>query len=66
MKKIKRDLKRAFPQAKIEKTHNGHYRIKLPNGRTVMASSTPSCPYALNNIKRDVRRTMTRNGEELC
>jgi hypothetical protein len=57
-RKIVHELKRAFPNAVLEVTGGSHLRITLPNGKTVIASSTPSCRFALNNVKRDMRRSM--------
>jgi len=64
MRKIHRELVRLCPGARIEKARSGHYRIRLPNGKVVMASSTPSDRFALNNVRRDVRRaTASRQSE---
>jgi hypothetical protein len=59
MRKIERELRREFPEAEIEITNNSHYRIKLPNGRTVTTSQSPSCPFYLRKVRADVRRAMS-------
>ena len=43
---------------RIEKTNSGHLRLVLPNGKVVIAASTPGCRHALENLKGDVRRNM--------
>ena len=37
MKKIKRELKRAFPFASIQTTNGNHLRIRQPDGQSVFA-----------------------------
>ena len=58
MKRAQRDLKREFRFAKVEHTNGGHIRIRLPNGRSVIAAATPSCSRNLQNLRRDVRKEM--------
>jgi hypothetical protein len=57
-RKIERDLRRAFPFVRIETTGGNHLRLRLPNGKTVIASNTPSCSLYMRNIRSDVRRAM--------
>jgi len=38
VKKLERELRRAFPQAVIERTGRSHFRLKLPNGATVLVA----------------------------
>jgi hypothetical protein len=61
MKKIYRELKREFPDSKIETANGGHLRICLPNGRKVYAAATPSCPYFMQHVRSDVKRAMRTN-----
>ena len=56
MRKLERDLRRAFPDARIEVTGKKHLRVVLPSGRSVVTSSTPKCPFALRKVLADVRR----------
>ena len=58
MRKLQRELRREFPFAEIETSNGNHFRILLPNGRSVYASSTPSCSSYLHNVRRDVQRQM--------
>lgn len=58
MKKIQRDLRRQFDFARIEPTRGGHYRLVLPNGRSVIAPSTPSDWRTLNNMRAMVKRKL--------
>jgi hypothetical protein len=62
MRKIERELRRAFPFAQIEITNRSHYRLRLPNGRSVFVASTPSCPFWLHNVRADVRRLIKPKG----
>ena len=41
-KKIYRELHREFPFAEIVPTKGGHVSLRLPNGRQVFTSMTPS------------------------
>lgn len=50
-RKHHRELARLCPGARIERTNSGHFRILLPNGKVVIASSTPSDRHALNNVR---------------
>lgn len=40
----------------VTHTRGGHLRLTLPCGRFVVASATPSCPFAIQNIVGDIRR----------
>ena len=40
MRKIERELRREFPQAKIKVKNNGHYRIRLANGNNSPAAAS--------------------------
>jgi hypothetical protein len=55
-RKIKRELKREFPFAEIEITHRNHYKIRLPNGRVVIAASTPGHRSFMRSVRSDIRR----------
>jgi hypothetical protein len=54
MKKIKRELNRAFPFASIETTNGNHFRIRLHDGQGVFARSTPSDRRSMKNVRSDV------------
>ena len=43
---------------KVQETNNGHWRFIPPfaDKKIVIASSTPSCPYALKHILGDLKR----------
>jgi hypothetical protein len=56
MRKLLHELRREFPLAKITTTGRGHYRVTLPNGRTVITSNTPSCRRAMHNARAEIRR----------
>jgi hypothetical protein len=56
MRKLERELARAFPFASIRRTAGGHLLIRLENGRSVIAAATPSDRRALRNIRAEIRR----------
>jgi len=63
MRRFERDLIRELDQFGIlevsKRRRDRHYRIALPNGETVIASSTPRDPaVALMKVKADVRRRL--------
>jgi hypothetical protein len=62
MRKLLRELKREFPWAKVEIANSGHYRLRLPNGKSVFIAATPSCWHFLSHVRADVKRQM-RNAE---
>ena len=37
---------------------SGHLRLHLPGGAVVIASASPSCPFAIQNIVGDIRRVL--------
>ena len=41
----------------------GHFKIESPGGSLVSFSNSPSCPYALNHIKKDVARALIKDAE---
>ena len=57
-RKIVRELRREFPDAQIEITNGGHYRLRLPNKRVVIVAATPSCRRFLSQVRADVRRQL--------
>ena len=60
MRKIIRELRKEFgPDVIIETTGRNHYRLLLPSGKSVVVSNTPSYPFYLRHVKRDVRRAIT-------
>jgi hypothetical protein len=63
MRRILRELRREFPFARIEVTNGGHYRLHLPNGRTVVVASTPSSRFFLHRARADVRKRMESKGD---
>jgi len=62
MRKLERELRREFPFARVETTGSNHYRLRLPNGRTVIVSNTPGCREFLRHVRNDVRRKMESQG----
>ena len=58
MKRIQRELQRAFPFARIERTAGGHMRIRLPTGHIIYKSSTPSCWRSGRNLRAYIRRQL--------
>ena len=54
MRKLERELRRLYPAAKLEVTHGGHLRLRLPNGKMVHVSSTPGCQSFLDRVRADV------------
>lgn len=60
MKKLRRELEKEFPYAVIEMANGGHLRLRLPNGRSVFTSSTPSDRRTLMNLRSEVRRTLSK------
>jgi hypothetical protein len=56
MRKPEHELKRAFPFATIEISRGNHYRIRLPNGRSVIVSATPGDRRFMQHVRSDVRR----------
>ena len=63
MKKIKRELKRAFPFASIPTTTGNHFRIRLPDGQSVFAGSTPSDRRSMKNVRSEVHRRMNAKAD---
>ena len=58
MRKVERALRQAFPSARVETTSGGHLRLRLPNGKSVIVSSTPSCRFWLRHVRADVQRKL--------
>ena len=56
MRKLDATFGAPIPGAVIETTGSKHIRIILTNGKSVVASSTPRCPFALRKVLADVRR----------
>ena len=56
--KVARELKREFPDATLEMTRGNHLRLRLPNGRSVFTSLTPSTSRWMKYVKAEVRRQM--------
>jgi hypothetical protein len=63
IRKLERELQKAFPNAVIEATNGGHYRLRLPNGRAVTVAGTPSCRRFMRNVVADVRPQMKQGGQ---
>ena len=61
MRKLERELHRAFPLAVIKKTRSGHYKLRLPNGALVFTSSTPSDRRGLSNLRHEVRKRLDQD-----
>jgi hypothetical protein len=64
MRKLLRELRREFPDAKIATTGGNHYRIALPNGRVVIVSTTPSDQNVMRIARADARRQLQRGQEQ--
>jgi hypothetical protein len=58
MRKIERELRKAFPRAQLETTGDNHLRLEFPGGNLVIASNTPGDVHFLNNVRREVRKRM--------
>ena len=58
MRKVERALRQAFPSARVKTTSGGHLRLQLPNGKSVIVSSTPSCRFWLRQVRADVQRNL--------
>lgn len=56
--KMCRELQKEFPFVQIEPTNGGHIRIRLPNGRSVFAAMSPSCPFVMRKIRRQIKIEM--------
>jgi hypothetical protein len=56
-KSVIRMLRREVPGAKVEFGGSGHLKLRLPNGKLVTVSATPS---GTNNFLRAVRGTIKR------
>ena len=35
-----------------------HYKLRSPTGKMLVLSKTPSCPRAIHNAERDIKRIM--------
>ena len=59
------EIKRRAGIAIVAVTHTraGHLRLTLPCGRFVVASSTPSCPFAIRHIVGDIRRAQQQGNK---
>ena len=64
MREIEHELRREFPFASIERTNGGHFRIRLPNGKSVFLPSTPGDRLSLQNTRSEVRRRMLEGRRE--
>ena len=60
MRKLRRDLKRIFPNADITINSRNHYAIRLSNGATIIVAGTPSDWRYLRNAIAEARRQATR------
>jgi hypothetical protein len=56
VKKRMRELRAEYPGAKLEFTGGCHIRMRLPSGRFVIASATPSDHRVRHQIRKTVRR----------
>lgn len=46
----------------VSRCGSGHYKAKHDHlGMTITFSVTPSCPFALKNIKGDIKRAMKQS-----
>lgn len=67
MKKLPDHIKDGLRMAGLERggcefsvTGRSHVCIRLPNGRRVVTSRSPSCCHASRNLAGDIRRAMAR------
>lgn len=37
---------------------NKHIKLRSPNGKLVVCSSTPNCPFVVHKVRNDVRRVL--------
>jgi hypothetical protein len=58
MRKLTRSLTAEYPFAVIEPTRGGHIRLRLPTGKSVFTSATPSDQRACLNTRAEIRRQM--------
>jgi hypothetical protein len=63
MRKLLRELRREFPDATIKTTNGNHYRLVLPNGRTVIVSNSPGDSNFMRQAIADARRP-SKKGEQ--
>ena len=59
VRKVERELRKAYPQARIETSGKNHLRLRFPGGNFVTVSNTPRCGYLLDNVRRDIQRRQT-------
>ena len=62
MRKLEHELKREFPVIEITVTGSNHYRLRLPNGRSVFCSATPSDRRSMKIIRAEIRRQARHRG----
>ena len=60
MKHVIRELTREFPGITFVRTHKGHWKICLPNGKVTFTSGTPSDRRALWNTRAKIKRQLQR------
>ena len=63
MRKILRELRRAFPDARIRTTGSNHYAVTLSNGRIVVVSNTASDLNFMRHVLADARRQSKKRDE---
>jgi len=55
MKKRMRELRAEYPGTKLELTGGGHIRMRLPSGKFIIVSATPSDHRVRHKIRNTVR-----------
>ena len=66
--KIIRELRAEFPFAEVSLSNGGHIRLRLPNGRLVFVSATPSDRAFMRHVRRNVKQQMMggKNAPQHC
>jgi hypothetical protein len=60
-KELRRTLQPYIDKGCILENSKKHLKLRTPNGKMVTMSKSPSCPYYLHNIVRDIKRVYDEN-----
>jgi hypothetical protein len=55
---VKRFLKRECPDATVEHRRSGHFKLIMPNGKSVIVACSPSDWRAMKNTRAQIKRAM--------
>jgi len=55
VKKRMRELRAEYPGAKLEITGGSHIRMRMPSGKFIIVSSTPSDHRVRHKIRKSIR-----------